>query len=79
MSLPDDKVEPAHQAREMAALNKYTTLESTDLVARDESRMPEISHVAAAAHPRVYKRRFFGLAQLVLLNVIVSWDVRELG
>lgn len=24
---------------------------------------------------RLYKRRFFGLAQLVLLNVIVSWDV----
>jgi hypothetical protein len=32
----------------------------------------------AAAGPvtyRVYKRRFFGLAQLVLLNVVVSWDV----
>lgn len=25
---------------------------------------------------RVYKRRFWGLAQLVLLNVVVSWDVR---
>lgn len=25
---------------------------------------------------RVYKRRFWGLAQLVLLNIIVSWDVR---
>ena len=24
---------------------------------------------------KVYKRRFFGLAQLVLLNIIVSWDV----
>lgn len=24
---------------------------------------------------RVYKRRFVGLAQLVLLNIIVSWDV----
>ena len=24
---------------------------------------------------RVYKRRWFGLAQLVLLNIIVSWDV----
>lgn len=24
---------------------------------------------------KVYKRRWFGLAQLVLLNVIVSWDV----
>lgn len=24
---------------------------------------------------KVYKRRFWGLAQLVLLNIIVSWDV----
>jgi FLVCR family MFS transporter 7 len=24
---------------------------------------------------RVYKRRWFGLTQLVLLNIIVSWDV----
>ena len=30
------------------------------------------------AHFRVYKRRWFGLAQLVLLNVVVSWDVRVL-
>ncbi|KAI9798526.1 MAG: hypothetical protein M1825_005331 [Sarcosagium campestre] len=32
----------------------------------------------AASHPindfRVYKRRWFGLIQLVLLNIIVSWD-----
>jgi hypothetical protein len=27
------------------------------------------------AEYRVYKRRFFGLFQLVLLNIIVSWDV----
>lgn len=27
------------------------------------------------AHFRVYKRRWFGLAQLVLLNIVVSWDV----
>lgn len=26
-------------------------------------------------HYKVYKRRWFGLAQLVLLNVVVSWDV----
>ena len=26
---------------------------------------------------KVYKRRFFGLAQLILLNIVVSWDVRE--
>lgn len=26
-------------------------------------------------HYKVYKRRWFGLLQLVLLNVVVSWDV----
>lgn len=26
-------------------------------------------------HYKVYKRRWFGLAQLVLLNIAVSWDV----
>lgn len=25
---------------------------------------------------KVYKRRFFGLFQLVLLNIVISWDVR---
>jgi hypothetical protein len=26
-------------------------------------------------HYRVYKRRWLGLCQLVLLNIVVSWDV----
>jgi len=26
-------------------------------------------------HFKVYKRRWFGLGQLVLLNIVVSWDV----
>jgi FLVCR family MFS transporter 7 len=34
----------------------------------------EGEHHDASTGYRVYKRRFFGLAQLVLLNVIVSWD-----
>lgn len=25
---------------------------------------------------KVYKRRFLGLFQLVLLNIVISWDVR---
>lgn len=32
-----------------------------------------VSHVEGRY--KVYKRRFFGLAQLVLLNIVVSWDV----
>ncbi len=30
---------------------------------------------AGAVEYRVYKRRWFGLVQLALLNIIVSWDV----
>lgn len=30
-----------------------------------------------AGNFRVYKRRWFGLVQLVLLNIIVSWDVSD--
>jgi hypothetical protein len=29
-------------------------------------------------HFKVYKRRWFGLMQLVLLNVVVSWDVCDI-
>jgi hypothetical protein len=32
-------------------------------------------HNGAGVEYRVYKRRWFGLFQLVLLNIIVSWDV----
>lgn len=43
----------------------------------DESVLP-VNGVQEVVDPtyRVYKRRFFGLLQLVLLNIIVSWDVR---
>ncbi len=32
------------------------------------------SHVQMAEY-RTYKRRWFGLLQLILMNIIVSWDV----
>lgn len=41
---------------------------------KDESNYVEIA--ATRISFRVYKRRFFGLTQLVLLNIIISWDVR---
>lgn len=34
-------------------------------------------HVDATVY-KVYKRRWFGLVQLVLLNIVVSWDVSSL-
>ena len=38
------------------------------------TRSPLRDEIAQQLTYRVYKRRFFGLFQLVLLNIIVSWD-----
>ncbi|BDD58394.1 hypothetical protein MAP00_003676 [Monascus purpureus] len=47
----------------------------TDDSRRASSLQDEEMHTAASQTGyRVYKRRFWGLAQLVLLNIIVSWD-----
>lgn len=40
-----------------------------------ESSREERRESTNPASYRVYKRRWFGLFQLVLLNIIVSWDV----
>lgn len=38
-------------------------------------RRPKPKQTYSHAHFKVYKRRWLGLAQLVLLNIVVSWDV----
>jgi MFS transporter, FLVCR family, MFS-domain-containing protein 7 len=42
---------------------------------RDGGDSTEIGADAPVTEYKVYKRRWFGLVQLTLLNVIVSWDV----
>jgi hypothetical protein len=53
-----------------------------DAIDAKSTTVPQISSVEQAATSitttsayRVYKRRWFGLVQLILLNIIVSWDV----
>lgn len=55
---------------EMAPLNPTSTVDDLELTDSEARR-------SSIVHYRVYKRRFFGLVQLVLLNIIVSWDVRS--
>ena len=50
-------------------------LSDLDPVRIAESRVPIVD---APQSYRVYKTRWFGLGQLVLLNIVVSWDVSEL-
>lgn len=38
-------------------------------------RRPKPKQTYSHAHFKVYKRRWLGLGQLVLLNIVVSWDV----
>lgn len=65
-----DSSHPDNDDSEMAPLNPTTTtVEDLD---------PTVARAAlnSSDEPyKLYKRRFFGLFQLVLLNIIVSWDV----
>ncbi|EEH40724.2 hypothetical protein PAAG_02700 [Paracoccidioides lutzii Pb01] len=75
----DDRVEPVHDNIEVAMTVKPAT-PGSELVALStgsRSHDPLVLEDAAGSGRqvyRVYKRRFVGLAQLVLLNTIVSWD-----
>jgi hypothetical protein len=61
----------------------------TDIKLRSEfhEMSPPVAEPRRPVHPfiqpdpveppyRTYKRRWFGLLQLILLNIVVSWDVR---
>lgn len=50
-------------------LRAVTSIDSTFPITQSEEDTP-----TSQPQYHVYKRRFFGLAQLVLLNIIVSWD-----
>jgi FLVCR family MFS transporter 7 len=69
---------------DLSALSEVTSndgLLSEEDGAREGSRGTEGGHTANETHGdgattyKVYKRRWFGLFQLALLNIIVSWDV----
>jgi hypothetical protein len=62
---------PENEDSEMAPLNPETTTTVHDLQPIESQRRL----VDPTTQYKVYKRRFFGLAVLVLLNIIVSWDV----
>jgi hypothetical protein len=66
-----DSYLPENEDSEMAPLNPETTTTVLDLQPIESQRRL----VDPTTHYKVYKRRFFGLAVLVLLNIIVSWDV----
>lgn len=84
----DDVPSQQHRAEEKMA-DAHEVLSDTPL--RDDSRDEDSirqnaraehdahdhyhDHRHAPGHYRVYKRRWFGLVQLVLLNIIASWNV----
>lgn len=68
----------AHHSHEASASNS-SDLEVIDSPREDDPALGlerNLSRRSDAAQTiyRVYKRRFFGLSQLVLLNIVVSWD-----
>jgi FLVCR family MFS transporter 7 len=74
----------ASSAGDLEGLTEMTS--NDELLDDGEGRTPRdggAAEDAAAATSttvyKVYKRRWFGLVQLVLLNIIVSWDVSQQG
>ncbi|KAL1651940.1 hypothetical protein SLS58_000063 [Diplodia intermedia] len=58
----------AHETQSYAPLRNGSRDEDT------ADAHPAHDHHHAPGHYRVYRRRWFGLLQLVLLNIIISWD-----
>lgn len=65
-----DVVRPPHVPETAPDLTKRVQEQSDS---QDESETPIA--IPTTTTYKVYKRRFIGLAQLVLLNIVVSWDV----
>ena len=65
--LGDEDEERGRTTRESGNAGDHT-LQGNDGTAEERT-------AAGAVEYKVYKRRWFGLFQLVLLNIIVSWDV----
>jgi hypothetical protein len=60
----------------MATKETATTPSRTG--SQNSSVLPSAEHLDTSAQPvvyKVYKRRYIGLIQLFLLNVVASWDV----
>lgn len=59
---------------------RYTDEQSNGDASGSRLRVPGEEEIASAINGghteyRVYKIRWFGLTQLILLNIVVSWDV----
>lgn len=64
--IPDERGEGG--LLEEASQLEPSRTESTFQLAAEANGGPVVAY-------KVYKRRWFGLAQLILLNIVVSWDV----
>lgn len=87
-------LQPQYEMNEMVDLNAGHEIEQSlsRSASRytDERSRADISGISSSQLPfmevtedntvyKVYKRRWFGLVQLVLLNIVVSWDVSALN
>jgi hypothetical protein len=65
----------ASSAGDMEGLTQMTSDDGLLDGSEDGNRAGDVTTATNTVVYKVYKRRWFGLVQLVLLNIIVSWDV----
>ncbi|KAJ9215259.1 hypothetical protein DTO166G4_3144 [Paecilomyces variotii] len=65
---------PAEVEEAVAIRQASETADMTEHVHSQSSLQDEERGITTTGEYKVYKRRFLGLVQLVLLNIVVSWD-----
>lgn len=73
LQLTGDAFRSGSTSQEVRDTLSPSPTEATPALAGEHSLSRMTTEDATSAY-KVYKRRFFGLAQLVLLNIVVSWD-----
>lgn len=66
---------PAEVEEAVAIRQASETADMTQHVHSQSGLQDEERGITTTGEYKVYKRRFLGLVQLVLLNIVVSWDV----
>jgi len=74
--LPERKVEQRETAGAGSSASDNSQFLAPEAIRRPSPARRTLSRISTTSNVpyKVYKRRFFGLAQLVLLNIVVSWD-----
>ena len=68
-----------HQVESRYTDGEPSQMEASRTISREDGDEVALADNGGYVEYRVYKIRWFGLTQLILLNIVVSWDVSSIS